>query len=235
MCHGLLSETPTVLGGLVLHDGDIAEMRTGEGKTLTSTMPVYLNALGGEGVHVVTVNPYLAARDREWMGRIYEFLGLEAGLVYSGQSRADKRVAYAADVTYGTNSEFGFDFLRDHMVLRPEDLMQRGHASAIVDEVASILVDEARTPLIISGPAEQATADYELFARQIMPRLRRDEHYEVDEAKRPGAITELVSDLERLALTKASPAVLRNVNRAFNASDRPEVRGEERPRRSRAL
>jgi preprotein translocase subunit SecA len=179
-----------VLGGLVLHDGDIAEMRTGEGKTLTSTMPVYLNALGGKGVHVVTVNPYLAARDREWMGRIYEFLGLQAGLVYAGQSRADKRVAYAADVTYGTNSEFGFDFLRDHMVLRPEDLMQRGHAYAIVDEVDSILVDEARTPLIISGPAEQATADYELFAKQIMPRLRRDEHYEVDEAKRTVAVTE---------------------------------------------
>jgi len=179
-----------ILGGFVLHDGDIAEMRTGEGKTLTSTMPVYLNALAGTGVHVVTVNPYLAARDRDWMGRIYGFLGLEAGLVYAGQSRDDKRLAYAADVTYGTNSEFGFDFLRDHMVLRAEDMMQRGHAYAIVDEVDSILVDEARTPLIISGPAEQATADYELFARQIMPRLHRDEHYEVDEAKRTVAVTE---------------------------------------------
>jgi len=179
-----------ILGGFVLHDGDIAEMRTGEGKTLTSTMPVYLNALVGAGVHVVTVNPYLAARDRDWMGRIYTFLGMQAGLVYAGQSRDDKRRAYGAEVTYGTNSEFGFDFLRDHMVLRADDMMQRGHAYAIVDEVDSILVDEARTPLIISGPAEQATADYELFAKQVMPRLRREEHYEVDEAKRTVAITE---------------------------------------------
>jgi preprotein translocase subunit SecA len=165
-----------ILGGLVLHDGDIAEMRTGEGKTLTSTMPVYLNALSGKGVHVVTVNPYLAARDAEWMGRVYRFLGLDVGLVFSGQPRAQKHDAYAAHVTYGTNSEFGFDFLRDHMVLRPSDMMQRGHAYAIVDEVDSILVDEARTPLIISGPAEKATADYELFARQIMPRLQREVH-----------------------------------------------------------
>jgi preprotein translocase subunit SecA len=179
-----------VLGGFVLHDGDIAEMRTGEGKTLTATMPVYLNALAGSGVHVVTVNPYLAARDRDWMGRVYGFLGLRAGLVYAGQSRDDKRLAYSADVTYGTNSEFGFDFLRDHMVLRAEDMMQRGHTYAIVDEVDSILIDEARTPLIISGPAEQATADYELFAKQIMPRLHRDQHYEVDEAKRTVAVTE---------------------------------------------
>src|SRR5690606_14431994 len=138
----------------------------------------------------VTVNPYLAARDAEWMGRVYRFLGLEVGLVFSGQSRADKRVAYAADVTYGTNSEFGFDFLRDHMVLRADDMVQRGHHYAIVDEVDSILIDEARTPLIISGPAEQATADYEMFARQIMPRLQRDVHYEVDEAKRTVAVTD---------------------------------------------
>ena len=179
-----------VLGGMVLHAGDIAEMRTGEGKTLTSTMPIYLNALAGEGVHVVTVNPYLAARDAQWMGRVYEFLGLSTGLVYPQQPKVEKHVAYNADVTYGTNNEFGFDFLRDHMVLRPEDKVQRGHHYVIVDEVDSILVDEARTPLIISGPADQATEWYTVFARRVMPRLRRDEHYEVDEAKRTVAVTE---------------------------------------------
>jgi preprotein translocase subunit SecA len=179
-----------VLGGVALHQGDIAEMKTGEGKTLTSTMPVYLNALGGKGVHVVTVNPYLASRDAEWMGRIYRFLGLEVGLVYSQQPKPDKRAAYAADITYGTNNEFGFDFLRDHMVLAAEDKVQRGHAYAIVDEVDSILIDEARTPLIISGPADQATEWYTVFAKRVAPRLTKDEHYEVDEAKRTVAVTE---------------------------------------------
>jgi preprotein translocase subunit SecA len=179
-----------VLGGVALHQGDIAEMKTGEGKTLTSTMPVYLNALGGKGVHVVTVNPYLASRDAEWMGRIYRFLGLEVGLVYSQQPKPDKRAAYAADITYGTNNEFGFDFLRDHMVLSAEDKVQRGHAYAIVDEVDSILIDEARTPLIISGPADQATEWYTVFAKRVAPRLTKDEHYEVDEAKRTVAVTE---------------------------------------------
>ena len=157
-----------VIGAAALHGGNIAEMKTGEGKTLTSTMPVYLNALEGNGVHVVTVNPYLAARDAEWMGRIYRFLGMEVGLVYSQQERADKRAAYGADITYGTNNEFGFDFLRDHMVLRAQDKVQRGHHFAIVDEVDSILVDEARTPLIISGPADQATEWYSVFARRIV-------------------------------------------------------------------
>ncbi|MEX2620922.1 MAG: preprotein translocase subunit SecA [Egibacteraceae bacterium] len=179
-----------VLGGAALHQGDIAEMKTGEGKTLTSTMPVYLNALDGKGVHVVTVNPYLAARDAEWMGRVYRFLGLQVGLVFSQQPRPDKRMAYAADVTYGTNNEFGFDFLRDHMVLKSEDKVQRGHSYCIVDEVDSILVDEARTPLIISGPADQATEWYTVFARRVAPKLTRDEHYEVDEAKRTVAVTE---------------------------------------------
>ena len=179
-----------VLGGAALHQGNIAEMRTGEGKTLTSTMPVYLNALSGKGVHVVTVNPYLAARDAEWMGRVFTFLGLTVGLVYSQQQRAEKRAAYAADITYGTNNELGFDFLRDHMVLRPEDKSQRGHHFAIVDEVDSILVDEARTPLIISGPTDQATEWYTVFARRIAPRLSSGEHYEVDEAKRTVAVTE---------------------------------------------
>ena len=179
-----------VLGGFVLHAGEIAEMRTGEGKTLTSTMPVYLNALAGKGVHVVTVNPYLAARDAEWMGRIYRFLGLEVGLVRSQQPKAEKRVAYGADITYGTNNEFGFDFLRDHMVLAPQDKVQRGHQFVIVDEVDSILIDEARTPLIISGSADQATEWYTVFARRVMPRLQRDVHYEVDEGKRNVAVTE---------------------------------------------
>jgi len=179
-----------VLGGTALHHGDIAEMKTGEGKTLTSTMPVYLNAIEGRGVHVVTVNPYLAARDADWMGRVYRFLGLSVGLVYSQQPREEKRVAYAADVTYGTNNEFGFDFLRDHMVLTSADKVQRGHRYCIIDEVDSILIDEARTPLIISGPADQATEWYTVFARRVVPRLTRDEHYEVDEAKRTVAVTE---------------------------------------------
>jgi preprotein translocase subunit SecA len=179
-----------VLGGVVLHEGDIAEMKTGEGKTLTSTMPIYLNALSGKGVHVVTVNPYLASRDAEWMGRVHRFLGLEVGLVYSQQPKPDKRTSYAADITYGTNNEFGFDFLRDHMVLRADDKVQRGHAYAIVDEVDSILIDEARTPLIISGPADQATEWYTVFAKRVAPRLTKDEHYEVDEAKRTVAVTE---------------------------------------------
>ena len=179
-----------VLGGIALHSGEIAEMRTGEGKTLTSTMPVYLNALAGKGVHLVTVNPYLATRDSEWMGRIHRFLGLDVGLIWSQQSKADKRVAYAADITYGTNNEFGFDFLRDHMVLSKEEMVQRGHFYAIVDEVDSILVDEARTPLIISGPADQATEWYTVFAKRVVPKLQNDVHYEVDEAKRTVAATE---------------------------------------------
>jgi preprotein translocase subunit SecA len=179
-----------VLGGAALHQGDIAEMKTGEGKTLTSTMPLYLNALAGGGVHLVTVNPYLASYHAEWMGRVYRFLGMDVGLVYSQQSRESKRAAYAADITYGTNNEFGFDFLRDHMVLRAEDKVQRGHAYAIIDEVDSILIDEARTPLIISGPADQATEWYSVFAKRVVPRLTRDEHYEVDEAKRTVAVTE---------------------------------------------
>jgi preprotein translocase subunit SecA len=219
-----------ILGGLVLHDGDIAEMRTGEGKTLTSTMPVYLNALAGKGVHVVTVNPYLAARDAEWMGRIYRFLGLDVGLVYSGQSRADKREAYKAHVTYGTNSEFGFDFLRDHMVLHASDMMQRGHHYAIVDEVDSILVDEARTPLIISGPAEQATADYELFARQIMPRLKRDVHYEVDEAKRTVAVTDEGTERAEQLLKQ-----FRNVENLYESVNTPYIHHLQQAIRAKEL
>ena len=179
-----------VLGAIALHEADIAEMKTGEGKTLASTMPVYLNALTGRGVHVVTVNPYLASRDAEWMGRIYRFLGLDVGLVYSRQPRREKRAAYAADVTYGTNNEFGFDYLRDHMVVDPRDKTQRGHYYAIVDEVDSILIDEARTPLVISGAVEGATEWYGVFAKRVAPKVERDVHYEVDETKGTISVTE---------------------------------------------
>src|SRR5436190_3131737 len=146
-----------LLGGMVLHYGKIAEMRTGEGKTLVATLPAYLNALGGRGVHIVTVNDYLARRDAEWMGKIYGFLGLTVGVNIPQMEPADKRAAYAADITYGTNNEFGFDYLRDNMAMHVEERYQRGLAYAIVDEVDSILIDEARAPLIISGQAEDRT------------------------------------------------------------------------------
>jgi preprotein translocase subunit SecA len=198
-----------VFGGIALHEGNIAEMKTGEGKTLTSTMPVYLNALTGRGVHIVTTNEYLAKRDAEWMGRIHRFLGLEVGVVHSGQTKDSKRKAYAADITYGTNNEFGFDYLRDNMAWTKESQVQRGHHFALVDEVDSILVDEARTPLIISGPAEQSADLYQVFARRIAPNLSRGEEgerpgeasgdYVVDEAKRTVAVTEEgVAKVEKL-------------------------------------
>jgi preprotein translocase subunit SecA len=161
-----------LIGGMVLHDGKISEMRTGEGKTLVATLPVYLNALAGKGVHVVTVNEYLAQRDAEWMGPIYRKLGLSVGVITSGQSQADKRAAYACDVTYGTNNEFGFDYLRDNLAARLEERVQRGQHYAIVDEVDSILIDEARTPLIISGPAEESTALY-VKIDALVPRFVR--------------------------------------------------------------
>ncbi|SPE19360.1 preprotein translocase subunit, ATPase [Burkholderiales bacterium] len=161
-----------LVGGMVLHDGKIAEMRTGEGKTLTATLPVYLNALPGKGVHLVTVNDYLASRDAEWMGRVYRFLGLSVGVILTQQSNAEKHGAYAADITYGTNNEFGFDYLRDNMEYRLEDRRQRGLYYAIVDEVDSILIDEARTPLIISGPAEDNTEMYRRV-NEIPPLLTR--------------------------------------------------------------
>lgn len=150
-----------LMGGIILHQGRIAEMKTGEGKTLVATLPAYLNALKGEGVHIVTVNDYLARRDSEEMGKVYGFLGLTTGLVVHDQSREAKQRAYAADITYGTNNEFGFDYLRDNMVTYKEQLVQRGHAFAIVDEVDSILIDEARTPLIISGAGAKSTDLYD--------------------------------------------------------------------------
>lgn len=168
-----------IVGGNVLHEGMIAEMKTGEGKTLVATLPAYLNALTGKGVHVVTVNDYLARRDAEWMGRVYNFLGLSVGVVLSGMSEEQKREAYAADITYGQNNEFGFDYLRDNMKFRAEHLVQRGHNFAIVDEVDSILIDEARTPLIISGPSEEST-DFYATADKVIPKLENGTHYEVD-------------------------------------------------------
>ena len=145
-----------LIGGMVLHEGKIAEMKTGEGKTLVATLAVYLNALTGQGVHIVTVNDYLAKRDAEWMGQIYTFLGMTVGVIVHGLDDAERRAQYAADITYGTNNEFGFDYLRDNMKYRLDDMVQRDFVYAIVDEVDSILIDEARTPLIISGPAEDS-------------------------------------------------------------------------------
>jgi len=178
-----------LMGGVVLHQGRIAEMKTGEGKTLVATLPVYLNALTGKGVHVVTVNDYLARRDSEWMGQIYRYLGLSVGLIVHGLSFEERRRAYHADITYGTNNEFGFDYLRDNMALHPEQLVQRELNYAIVDEVDSILVDEARTPLIISGQAEKSTDLYYTFAR-IVPKLKPGEDYTVDEKAHTATITE---------------------------------------------
>ncbi|MFC8531049.1 preprotein translocase subunit SecA [Nocardia sp. NPDC057227] len=172
-----------IMGGSALHLGNIAEMKTGEGKTLTCVLPAYLNAISGGGVHVVTVNDYLAKRDAEWMGRVHRFLGLEVGVILSGMTPAQRRHAYAADITYGTNNEFGFDYLRDNMTHSLDDLVQRGHNFAVVDEVDSILIDEARTPLIISGPADASSKWYAEFAR-IAPLLKKDLHYEVDIKKR---------------------------------------------------
>jgi preprotein translocase subunit SecA len=161
-----------LMGGIILHQGKISEMATGEGKTLVATLPVYLNALTGEGVHVITVNDYLAKRDRNWMGPIYEFLGLSVGVIYHDIDQGERRKAYASDVTYGTNNEFGFDYLRDNMVVNSADMAQRGHNYAIVDEVDSILIDESRTPLIISGPAEESTDKYYIIEKQVIPRLK---------------------------------------------------------------
>jgi preprotein translocase subunit SecA len=178
-----------VMGGAALHLGNIAEMKTGEGKTLTCVLPAYLNGLGGNGVHVVTVNDYLARRDSETMGRVHRFLGLDVGVILANENPGQRKTQYACDITYGTNNEFGFDYLRDNMAWSNDELVQRGHQYAIVDEVDSILIDEARTPLIISGPADMATKWYQEFAR-IVPRLVRDVDYEVDEKKRTVGVTE---------------------------------------------
>ncbi len=178
-----------LIGGITLHQGKIAEMKTGEGKTLVATLPVYLNALTGRGVHVVTVNDYLAKRDSEWMGQVYRFLGMDVGVIIHGLDDYQRKAAYAADVTYGTNNEFGFDFLRDNMKFSIEEMVQRKFYYAIVDEVDSILIDEARTPLIISGPSEDST-DLYYKINQIIPPLKKDTHYTVDEKARSVLLTE---------------------------------------------
>lgn len=178
-----------LIGGMALHEGQIAEMKTGEGKTLVSTLAGYLNAIPGHNVHIVTVNDYLAKRDSQWMGRIYRFLGMNVGLIQSGMRPAEKVPAYEADVTYGTNSEFGFDYLRDNMVVRAEDRVQRGHHFAVVDEVDSILIDEARTPLIISGMGNRSSETYQRFAA-VMPSLKLDVDFQMDEAKKTINATE---------------------------------------------
>jgi preprotein translocase subunit SecA len=187
-----------LMGGAAMHMGNIAEMKTGEGKTLVATLPSYLNALAGKGVHVVTTNDYLAERDSEWMGRIHRFLGLTVGVIVNSMSPSERREAYNCDVTYGTNNEFGFDYLRDNMAWSLEDCVQREHFFAVVDEVDSILIDEARTPLIISGPADKATKWYVEFSN-IVNQLSRDTHYEVDEKKKTVAVIEAgVTKVEQL-------------------------------------
>ncbi len=178
-----------VIGGVVLHQGKISEMKTGEGKTLVAVLPVYLNALTGRGVHVVTVNDYLARRDADWMGQVYRFLGLTVGCIQQEMGNAERQVAYGCDITYGQNNEFGFDYLRDNMKYRIEDMVQRGHHFALVDEVDSILVDEARTPLIISGPSDERTDKY-YAANSVIPLLQKERDYTVDEKQRTAVFTE---------------------------------------------
>ena len=177
-----------LMGGMVLHENAIAEMRTGEGKTLVATLPVYLNAITGKGVHVVTVNDYLATRDAEWMGKIYNFLGLSVGIIVHGLDDEERQKAYGCDITYATNNELGFDYLRDNMKYTVDTMSQRGHYFAIVDEVDSILIDEARTPLIISGPLEDRSDEY-ILVDKFIPQLS-EEHYEIDEKQKSANFTE---------------------------------------------
>jgi preprotein translocase subunit SecA len=211
-----------LMGGIVLHQGKIAEMKTGEGKTLVATMPVYLNALTGRGVNVVTVNDYLATRDSEWMGQVYRFLGLDVGVIVHGLEDAERKAAYGADVTYGTNNEFGFDYLRDNMKYSIEDMVQREFHYAIVDEVDSILIDEARTPLIISGPSEDST-DLYYRVNQISPHLKKDADFTVDEKARAATLTEEgVARCEKLLKVKnlydpAQAELLHHVQQALKA------------------
>ncbi len=211
-----------MIGGIVLHQGKIAEMKTGEGKTLVATLPVYLNALEGKGVHVVTVNDYLARRDAEWMGRIYKFLGMKVGVIVHGLDDPQRKEAYAADVTYGTNNEFGFDYLRDNMKFSLEQMVQRPLHYAIVDEVDSILIDEARTPLIISGPSEESTDKY-FRINLIIPNLKKDADFTVDEKARNAILTEEgVAHVEKLLRVEnlydpKNIEILHHVNQALKA------------------
>ncbi|HTW27980.1 MAG TPA: preprotein translocase subunit SecA [Acetobacteraceae bacterium] len=207
-----------LIGGMVLHEGKIAEMKTGEGKTLVATLPVYLNALNGRGVHVVTVNDYLARRDAEWMGEIYGFLGLSTGVIVHGLDEEQRRAAYAADITYGTNNEFGFDYLRDNMKYRLDDMVQRDFAYAIVDEVDSILIDEARTPLIISGPAEDSSDLYRRVNAVVAELVRDPETYEKDEKFKTVALTEMGSERVEDMLREAGVITEGNLYDIFNVS-----------------
>ena len=199
-----------LIGGMVLHQGKIAEMKTGEGKTLVATLACYLNALAGHGVHVVTVNDYLAKRDAEWMGKIYEFLGLTVGVIVHDLDDNERRAAYAADITYGTNNEFGFDYLRDNMKFEIKDCVQRGHYYAIVDEVDSILIDEARTPLIISGPTDETTDKYARVVK-IIPQLELGEEVESHDHKRQAELG--------IQLAEGAEVSLRRLHRGREAAD----------------
>ena len=196
-----------MVGGMVLHKGGIAEMRTGEGKTLVATLPVYLNALAGKGVHVITVNDYLATRDAEWMGRIYQFLGLSVGVIINGLSQGERQRAYRSDITYGTNNEFGFDYLRDNLVYDVNEMVQRGHNFAIVDEVDSILIDEARTPLIISGPTEDRSEFYRTIDALVKELIKDPETFEHDEKQRQVLLTEHGSETIEEMLEEAGHLV----------------------------
>lgn len=198
---GLRAFDVQLMGGIFLHRGNIAEMRTGEGKTLVATFPAYLHALTGRGVHVVTVNDYLARRDAEWMSKVYGALGLTTGVVVPFQPDAEKRAAYRADITYATNNELGFDYLRDNMKSSLDDMAQRGHAFAIVDEVDSILIDEARTPLIISGPSEDRSELY-VQCNGLIPQLT-EEHYKLDEKQRTATFTDEGNEAMEDLLSKA--------------------------------
>src|SRR5437870_2192368 len=211
-----------LMGGIVLHNGKISEMKTGEGKTLVATLPVYLNALTGRGVHVVTVNDYLARRDSEWMGRVYTFLGLTVGVIQNPHGDRERQLAYRCDVTYGTNNEFGFDYLRDNMKFDLESMVQRDPVYAIVDEVDSILIDEARTPLIISGPSEESVEKY-YRVDKIVPRLKKDTDFQVDEKQHTAVLTEEgVAHAEKLLGVEnlydpANMDILHGVNQAVRA------------------
>ncbi|HSZ53015.1 MAG TPA: preprotein translocase subunit SecA, partial [Caulobacteraceae bacterium] len=196
-----------MVGGMVLHKGGIAEMRTGEGKTLVGTLPVYLNALAGKGVHVITVNDYLASRDSEWMGRIYRFLGLSVGVIVNGLSQSERQRAYGSDITYGTNNEFGFDYLRDNLAYDVAEMVQRGHHFAIVDEVDSILIDEARTPLIISGPTEDRSEFYRTIDALVKELVKDPETFEHDEKQRQVLLTEPGSETVERMLEEAGHLV----------------------------
>src|SRR3954451_22965843 len=207
-----------LVGGMVLHDGKIAEMKTGEGKTLVATLPVYLNALAGKGVHIVTVNDYLARRDGEWMGQIYQFLGLSVGVIVHGQDEETKRAQYNADITYGTNNEFGFDYLRDNMKYRLEDMVQRDFFYGIVDEVDSILIDEARTPLIISGPAEDSSDLYRRCDVVVKGLVKDPETYDKDEKFKNVSLTEMGSERVEDMLREAGVLTEGNLYDIFNVS-----------------